>query len=138
MNESLELLNFIYQNARLNVITITNLNNCVQTINLKETMQESLKTYKLVCDEAIKEFIKLGHQTIDLDTMIKVNTYLKVFPDNRDGNLTQLLYESANKGIIAIREKLKQYSHSDSHIVNLAIKLLKAEQKNLRMLKKYL
>lgn len=142
MNENLELLNYIYQNARMGIIAIDNLKDHIEDIKLKEYVVEEYKDYQAICDEAINYFIKLGHKESDLSTMLKVNTYImvnmKAMIDNSPTNIAKMMIEGSNKGIIEITENLNKYEDCDEKVKTLANKLLKIEEKNLECLKKFL
>ena len=142
MNENLELLNYIYQNARMGIIAIDNLKDHIADIKLKDYIIEQYKDYESVCNEAINYFIKLGHKETDLNTMIKVNTYImvnmKAMMDNSPSNIAKMMIEGSNKGIIEITSNLNKYANCDEKVKALANKLLKIEQKNLESLKKFL
>lgn|SRR5574344_3089848 len=142
MNENLELLNYIYQNARMGIIAIDNLKDHIDDIKLKEYVVEEYKDYQAICDDAINYFIKLGHKESDLSTMLKVNTYImvnvKAMMDNSPTNIAKMMIEGSNKGIIEITENLNKYDNCDEKVKSLANKLLKIEQKNLESLKKFL
>src|SRR5574344_892662 len=140
MNENLEFLNYIYQNARMGVIAINNIKEHIEDIKLKEYVIEELKDYEAICSDAINYFIKLGHKEKDLSTMIKVNTYIminiKATMNNNASNLAKMLIEGSNKGIIEITENLNKYQNCDKLVIDLGNKLLKIEEKNLESLKK--
>ena len=105
MNEDLELLNYIYHNARMGVIAIDNLKNHIEDIKLKKYIIEENKDYEAICNKAINYFIKLGHKEEDLNTMVKVSTYImvnmKAMMDNSSSNIAKMMIEGSNKGIIA-------------------------------------
>lgn len=142
MNKNLELLNYIYQNARMGVIAIDNLKDHIEDIKLKEYVMEEYQDYQAICNDAINYFIKLGHKEIDLSTMLKVNTYImvniKALMDNSTTNIAKMMIEGSNKGIIEINENLNKYDDCDEKIKSLGTKLLKVEEKNLENLKKFL
>ena len=142
MNENLELLNYIYQNARMGILAIDNLKDHIDDIKLKEFIVEEYKDYQAICNDAINYFIKLGHKESDLSTMLKVNTYImvnmKAMMDNSPTNIAKMMIEGSNKGIIEINENLNKYENCDEKIKALGNKLLKIEQKNLESLKKFL
>jgi hypothetical protein len=142
MNVTLELLNYIYQNARKGVIILDDLKVHVDDIKLKECIVEEYKDYDAICDEAINCFIKIGHNETDLSTMVKVNTYLMInintLNDSSSSNIARMLINNSNRGIKEITEKLNFYYNSDINIKKLGNKLLKTEQKNLECLKKFL
>lgn len=142
MNENLELLNYVYHNARMGVIAIENLRDHIDDIELKKYIIDENKDYETICDEAINYFIKLGHKESDLNTMVKVSTYImvnmKALVDNSPSNIAKMMIEGSNKGIIEITKNLNKYENADDNIKELGNKLLKIEQKNLECLKKFL
>lgn len=142
MNDTKELLNYIYQNARLGVISLDDLKNHISDIKLKEYVVDLYHDYASICDEAINYFIKLGHKETDLSTMIKVNTYISInvksILDNSPKNIAKIIYDNSNTGIIAIKSVLNKFNLCDEDVRSLGNKLLKIEQKNLESLKKFL
>lgn len=139
---NIEFLNYIYQNAKMGIIGIENIENDINDTDLKEEIRREKKEYQTICNEAIEIFLRYGKEEKEIGKMAEMSTYvmskMKTMMDSSTGNLAKMMIEGSNKGIIEITEKLNHYDNADSDITKLAEKLLETEQSNLENLKEYL
>lgn len=140
MKDNIEFLNYIYENARMGVISINDLLDYVEDSLFKELLNKELTEYEEVCDEAIKLFTKFKSIEKDLSSLTKVMTYMAIKMSKKTSlnKFAKMMIEGSNKGIIAITEKINEYPNAEEKIIKLAYKLLKTEQNNINELKKYL
>ena len=141
MNEDLELLNYIYQNAKMGITGINDIQKYIEDIDLKNYVLEQLSDYQKVCNEAIELLIQRGSKEKDINSFAKISSYImanmKSMTDNSPSNLAKMLIEGSNKGIIEITKHLNEYQNISEEVKSLATNLLNIEEKNLDRLKKF-
>lgn len=142
MNEDLELLNYIYQNAKMGITGINDIQKYIEDIDLKNYALGQLSDYQKVCNEAIELLIQRGSKEKDINSFAKISSYImanmKSMTDNSPSNLAKMLIEGSNKGIIEITKHLNEYQNISEEVKSLATNLLNIEEKNLDRLKKFL
>ena len=142
MNENVEILEYIYQNAKMGVIGIDNIKDKIFDDELKNVIATQKKEYQKIADDASSILNELGLTEKDVSKMAKVSTYvmanLEMLKDDSSSNIAKLMIEGSNKGIIEINKNLNSYNNMNSKIIKLAKKLLATEQHNIDELKIYL
>lgn len=140
--ENTDFLNYIYQNAQMGVVGINDITSAIEDEKLTKVIEEQLQDYQDIMKECLEIFKKYGQEKEDIGTMAKVSSYMmskmKLMKDSSTNNITKMMIEGSNKGIIEITEKLNNYNGNDEEIKDLAQKLLDTEQKNLDNLKEFL
>lgn len=145
MNENIELLNFIYQNAEMALANIDSLKGLLKgkenkIISLIDDMKEE---YQKFLDESRKLFDELGETGKELGKMPKIMAYMNMkmdlMSDNSDTKVADILIKGSTMGTVEIEKEIKKYEESASkEILKLAKDLLKFETKNIDKLKVYL
>ena len=142
MNENVEFLNYIYQNAEMGVKGIAQIIERVDNASLRNLMEEQKVEYEAIMNKASEIYKKYGKDEQELSTLTKVSstimTEMMMLTKHEDNKIAKMMIEGSNKGIIEITEKLNHFKNSDEEIKTLAEKLLATEQHNLDELKKYL
>ena len=142
MNNHIEFLNYIYQNAQMGVVGIKDIITKVENEKFEKLLNEQKADYQNICDETIEILKKYGKEQKELNKMAKISSYMmtqmKTMSDSSTSNLAKMMMEGSNKGIIEITEKLNNFAEEDEEIVALANKLLETEQNNLDNLKQFL
>ncbi len=142
MNDHIEFLNYIYQNAEMGIVGIDDIITKVKDEKFEKLLQEQKSDYENICKEAINILKKYGKEQKELNKMAKMSSYMmvkmKTMNDCSTSNLAKMMMEGSNKGIIEITEKLNAYNEPDEEITALANKLLETEQNNLDDLKTFL
>lgn len=142
MKDNIEFLNYIYQNARMGIIGIENIEEKITDIELKKIIKEQLNDYEKICEEVIQIFVKYNKKEKDINAMAKINTYLSsnlnLIRKDPNQEIAKLMIKGSNTGIIQITEKINKYKEADENIIKIAKKLLKIEERNLEQLKPYL
>ncbi len=142
MNDHIEFLNYIYQNAEMGIVGIDDIITKVKDEKFEKLLQEQKSDYENICKEAINILKKYGKEQKELNKMAKMSSYMmvkmKTMSDCSTSNLAKMMMEGSNKGIIEITEKLNAYNEPDEEITALANKLLETEQNNLDDLKTFL
>lgn len=141
MEQEIEFLNYIYQNAQMGIIGIDNIMKEIKDKKMMKLMKEQEKDYQAICIEATKLLNKKDEDEKSIGAMAKMMTFvdakMKTLTDKSSSNIAKMMIEGTNKGIVEIIEKLNNYEGSKK-IRNLAERLLEVEQRNIEDLKKYL
>lgn len=142
VNNHIEFLNYIYQNAEMGIVGINDIISKVKDEEFESLLNEQKSDYENICNEAIEILKKYGKEQQELNKMAKISSYMmsmmKTMKDPSTSNLAKMMMEGSNKGIIEITEKINNFKEKDEEIVDLANKLLETEQNNLDNLKKFL
>lgn len=142
VNNHIEFLNYIYQNAEMGIVGINDIIPKVKDEEFETLLNEQKSDYENICNEAIEILKKYGKEQQELNKMAKISSYMmsmmKTMKDPSTSNLAKMMMEGSNKGIIEITEKINNFKEKDEEIVDLANKLLETEQNNLDNLKKFL
>ncbi len=142
VNNHIEFLNYIYQNAEMGIVGINDIIPKVKDEEFESLLNEQKSDYENICNEAIEILKKYGKEQQELNKMAKISSYMmsmmKTMKDPSTSNLAKMMMEGSNKGIIEITEKINNFKEKDEEIVDLANKLLETEQNNLDNLKKFL
>ena len=145
MNENLELLECIYQNADMEVKSLTNLLN-----NLKEKNNK----IKTLVSEEIKEFEKFVKTSKKLlnknstepkskgliaETMSKMGIKKEVKNDNSDSAIAEMIIEGFTMGNLEINKLITNYEKvADKKYIKLAQELVKFGEEEIKKLKEYI
>jgi len=142
MNENIEMLNYIYQNAEMGKTTIEQILKEVEELQFRDVLKEQLKDYEYVvnkCDTLLNESAKLPK---GIDTMPKIMSYIKIkldtLKDDTPSHIAEMIINGSTMGITEITKNLNKYNQVDNSTKDLASRLLKIEQDNIEALKPYL
>ncbi len=145
MNQNLELLEYIYQNAQMGVHTLTKL---IKDLNgrenkIKKDVEEQLKGYEYYLDESKKllesDNAKVKDNSILTKLMSAIGIDKEVAHDNSDAGIAHMLIEGINMGIVDITSKIDNYEGStNDKNIGLARKFLKFQEDQLKIIEKYL
>lgn len=142
MNGNAELLNFVYQNAEMGVNTMKQIMDLVEEDGMKEHLRNQLVTYEDYQQEARKLLNENGYDEKGIGALDRLKTYLMInmqtMTDSSPSHIAKMLLIGSNMGIVEATQNLKKYEHADKSAVRLMEQLLKAEEKNVQELKKYL
>lgn len=143
MNNDVEFLDYIYQNAEMGVNGINQIVDRVDNAELVSLMEEQKEEYAHILDSASEIYKKYGKDEKELGKITKITSYIMtemmmLTKKGEDNSVAKMMIEGSNKGIIEITEKLNSFQNCDEEIRSLAEKLLATEQHNLDELKKYL
>lgn len=142
MEKDEELLNYIYQNAKMGIVGIDNIKNEIKDEELLSTIREQQKDYYEICNKATKILLENNCDIKDVSGIAKLMTYFDVKLNTLDNksntNIAKMMMKGSNKGIIEIQEKINNYEGADKKVISLAKELLRIEKRNLDNLKKFL
>lgn len=142
MNGNAELLNFIYQNAQMGVITTDQLIYIVEDEDFKAILAAHLEEYRSIFSEAREHLNNNGYDEKGIGTCSKIKTYicirLQTAKDHTPSHVAEMLILGSNMGILDATKNLKKYQDVDEDIRNLMQRLLAFEEDNVQQLKDFL
>lgn len=142
MNGNTELLNFIYQNSQMGVITIKQLIDIAEEENFKKHLESQLNEYQLINDESQKLLNENGHDEKGINMFEKIRTYLMInmqtLVDKSSSHIAEMLIIGSNMGIINSVKNIKKYQNAKTEIISLMERLLRFEENNVQELKQFL
>lgn len=145
MDENVELLEYIYQNAEMGVFTITellkNLNNKENKIKL--VIQKELKEYEKYYKDSKKLLSKHDVPIKRNGTLSKMGASMGIkmetIKDNSDASIAHMLIQGITMGVVDISSKIENYKNVAKKInVKLAKDYLDTLNSQIEELKKYL
>lgn len=142
MEKEFELLEYIYQNAKMGIVGIDNIKSYIKDESLLEVVREQEKDYYEICNKVTKIFLENNHDVKDISGIAKLMTYIDAkmctLDDKSNNNIAKMMIKGNNRGIIEIQEKINTYEGTNKKIMALAKELLRIEKRNLDNLKKFL
>lgn len=142
MNENVEMLNYIYQNAEMGKTSIEQILKEVEDLEFRDVLKEQLKDYEYVMDKSDSLLTDEGKLPKGIDAMPKIMSYIKIkmdtLKDDTSSHIAAMMMQGSNMGITEITRNLNKYENVDNEIKDLASRLLKIEQDNVERLKPYL
>ncbi len=142
MNGNAELLNFIYQNAQMGVITLDQLTGLVEDEEFKAHLSAQLDEYRSIFSQARELLNQNGYEEKGISTCSKIKTYISVriqtAGDATPSHVAEMLIIGSNMGILDAVKNLKEYQNAEDDIRSLMKKLLAFEEENVQQLKDFL
>lgn len=142
MNQNVELLNFIYQNAEMGVITIKQLLDIVKDEDFCRHLKSQLEEYEQIHSKARDLLEKHGFDEKGIGTFEKLRTYLMInmqtLTDKTPSHIAEMMIIGSNMGIIDAVKNINHYADAESDLISLMKKLLQVEENNVQQLKKFL
>lgn len=142
MSENIELINFIYQNSQMGVVTIKQLMEIVQEDSFLNCIQSQYNEYEEINKAALKLLNENGYDEKGISAFEKIKTYLMIniqtITNKTSSHIAEMLIIGSNMGIINAIKNLKKYTKADQEIQYLMQRLLKFEETNVQELKNYL
>lgn len=145
MDENVELLEYIYQNAEMGVYTLTKL---LENLNGKENKiikvaEKELKEFENYYKDSKKLLAKNGFEKKDNSMMSKMGASMGIKmetrKDNSDAAIAHMLIQGITMGTLDISTKIKNYKNvADKSNIKLAEDYLKTLECQIEELKKYL
>ncbi|MDD2377451.1 MAG: hypothetical protein PHD10_04330 [Bacilli bacterium] len=145
MDENLELLEYVYQNAEMGVFTLTKLINILndKENKIKKVVEEQLKGYEKYLKESKKLLKDSDCKAKSNDMMSKfqasMGISMETMKDNSDASIAHMLMQGITMGIVDITSKIDNYQEeADKKNINLAKDYLKFQEEQQEILKPYL
>ncbi len=142
MKENIELLNYIYQNCKMGILSLEQIMELTDDPSFTKTLKKQLSLYDKISDKVIKEINNKGCVEKDISTFTKIKTYFMInvqaISDKSTSHLAEMLIIGSTMGVIDTVKNLRKYEDSCEAHLNLLNELHQIEEKNIFVLKQYL
>ncbi len=145
MNENMELLNFVYENAEMGVHTLNILSDTLRKRDnkIKGLIEDELKEYNSFLKEAEKLLKKNKIEPKKTNLMAKLSSKMGItmetMKDNSDPAIASMVIEGLTMGIVEMQTKIENYKKIvDKKILKLATKFLKFQEEEIEKLKTFM
>ena len=142
MNENMELLNFVYENAEMGVHTLNILSDTLRKREnkIKGLIEDELKEYNNFLKESEKLLKKNKIEPKKTNLMAKLSSKMGItmetMKDNSDPAIASMVIEGLTMGIVEMQTKIENYKKLvDKKILKLSIKFLKFQEEEIKKLK---
>lgn len=141
MNEEVDFLEYIYQNAKMGIESIGRL---IKSRNkdddLDKILKEQLHDYNKIANSARGMLKRRNKETKEIGVMSKIATYMTIkmnlSKENPDKEAVDMVIKGSQMGIEQINKHLNEYRIKSKTVVNLANRLITIEKNNLEKLNK--
>ncbi len=142
MNKEIELLNYIYQNTQMGIISIEQIIEINEDKKFSKLLNKQLNMYETINKQAIKYLNNRDMFEKEISNFSKIKTYfminIQTITDKSVSHLAEMLIIGSTMGVIDTIKKLNDYNDNDYQIINLMKKLHEDEEKNIVKLKLFL
>ena len=145
MNENMELLNFVYENAEMGVHTLNNLSDILRNKDnkIKSLIEDELKEYNNFLKESEKLLKKNKLEPKKINLMAKISSKMGIametMKDNSDPAIASMVIEGLTMGIVEMETKIESYKKIvDKKILKLSNKFLKFQEEEIEKLKTFM
>lgn len=145
MNENMELLNFVYENAEMGVHTLNILSDSLRKRDnkIKGLIEDELKEYNNFLKESEKLLKKNKTEPKKTNLMAKLSSKMGItmetMKDNSDPAIASMVIEGLTMGIVEMQTKIENYKKLvDKKILKLSIKFLKFQEEEIEKLKTFM
>ena len=145
MNENNELLEYIYENAKMGVKSLTDLINEIngKDNKIKKIVEGELKGYENFVKESeklLKKYkVEPKEKGMFANISSKMGIKMEMMKDNSDARVADMLTKGFTMGNIDIAKKIDRFEgDAKNDILKLAKRLLKFGEENIELLKPYL
>lgn len=145
MDETQELLTYLYQDADMALNSLTLLINKINKKDnkIKKVIEGLIKGYENYLIK-VKDYIKQNNYNIQSKPLIsKVGAYfginMEVMKDNSDSRLADMLIQGLTMGVLNVTKKIDTYKgDAEKEVIGLAKEFKSFQQEGIEFLKKYL
>lgn len=142
MNGNAELLNYVYQNSQMGVVTIKQLIEITEDVQFKAHLESEHNEYSEMHCAARKALNENGFDEKGISAMEKLKTYMvlnmQTLTDKSPSHIAEMLIIGRNMGVVNAIRSLKKYQNAEPNILGLMDRLLKFEESNIQNLKAFL
>ena len=145
MDETQELLTYLYQDADMALNSLTLLINKINKKDnkIKKVIEGLIKGYENYLVK-VKDYMKQNNYDIQSKPLIsKMGAYfginMEVMKDNSDSRLADMLIQGLTMGVLNITKKIDTYKgDAEKEVIGLAKEFKNFQQEGIEFLKKYL
>lgn len=142
MTQDIALLNQIHQNADMGRDSVRHIINLSSDSQFLHALNSQLDEYEQAYDESGEMLRSQGAKAEDANpaakAMSRAASTMKSLVNPTTSRLAEMVIEGNTMGITELRKQLNAYRGSNPAVVSLAQRHLKAEEKNIEDMKKYL
>lgn len=142
MKENIEFLNYIYKSAKMSLVEIDEIKPSIKDKKILTLLKNQEEVYFTICTKATEQLLNLKTEPEDISSLSRVMTFIdtriSTMNDSSNSNIAKTLITSTNKNIIELQQQINKYHGKTPKVLKLANDLLRAKQRNLESLKKYL
>lgn len=141
MTKEIELLNYIFQNTQMGIISLKELVDLNDDKKFNKLLRKQLIHYKSFNEKTIILLNERGMYEKDISSLKKIKTYLiinmQTLIDKTTSHLSEMLILGSTMGVLDIIKKMKEYDEHDIYISNLIQELKEFEEDNIENLKQF-
>ena len=145
MDETQELLTYLYQDADMALNSLTLLINKINKKDnkIKKVIEGLIKGYENYLVK-VKDYMKQNNYDIQSKPLIsKMGAYfginMEVMKDNSDSRLADMLIQGLTMGVLNVTKKIDTYKgDAEKEVIGLAKEFKKFQQEGIEFLRKYL
>ena len=142
MNQNIEFLNYILQNAEMGKDSINDILGVAPQGDFKNVLTSQMNEYTTIYDQAKQMIEQAGKDAKHLNPMAKAATYvttkMKTLTDKTPSHIAEMIIQGSTMGIIDITKNLKKYPDATNEIKQLGQRLLTLEENNVNEAKRFL
>lgn len=145
MNQNIELLNYIYEDAYMGVETITTLSNTIKEKDnkIKKAIEDIIKGHEDILKESKKLLEKHKVELKEPSPMAKMGAWIgiktEMMKDNSDSRIADMITKGLTMGLLDITKKIEAFDeNTDSKVKKIAKNLKVFEEESIELLKPYL
>jgi hypothetical protein len=142
MSANKELLNDIYQNSEMGILTIPQLLSETKDEDFCRVLNSQLEDYRNISSEALKLMAKRGIEPEEIGTFAKIRsdlmTQFQTMTDSSVSHMAEMMVQGNTMGSTAIVRRLHEHPQADEEVLNLAEKLQKTTEANTAQIRKFL
>ena len=139
-----ELLAFVHKNARMGTVTLERLAEKLAAADrgMADEIAAQLCEYRRITDAAERKAKQRGESGDNAGTLAEAAAAamveLKSIADKSPSHIAEMVIVGSTRGIVSAIRQLRMHPDADSDAVNLACRLLCAEQTNVERMKRFL
>ena len=141
-DSNVDLLNTVYQNAKMGIDSIDYIFPKIQNGNLKKDLAAQMAGYLNFMNRASEKFddIESGPNDLQMLSQLPSKAYmkLKVYVDDSESHLAEMMIENSTAGLIEAQRVYNRCKNLDCEISQIGCEAIYFEQKSINRLRNYL
>ena len=138
MDETIELLKFIFQNSKMGLEAAFQLLQIIEEGEVKKHLLVEQEEYFVINQKAEYLLNYFGFEEKELTWYDKFRSYwtiqFETLTDKSDSHIAEMLIIGSIMGIIDAKKNLNQYKCAEQTVIELMEELRKMEENNIRIL----
>lgn len=142
MQQDTELLNSIYQNAKMGEEAIDNVIKSVDNDQIKSDLQTQMAGYSNLYSKAQQKLAEQRVEPKDVNGLTKASTYIgtkmNTLIDRTPSHIAELMIQGSTMGVIEMTESINKCAGASQPVKDLANQVVTFENQNIERMKTYL